>query len=363
MSSSFDDSFGPDADDSRSVPPTTRPFDDDGYVGYDPRLPSQRFDSFTNFTDTDSVKDSAEDSVPIYAADDAFPPHPLPETPSPNAAGHGGHHFSSPGFGLEANGNAFDDSFGGSDGPILPPPTEMQAEEGFALREWRRLNAIRLEEKEKREKELLNQIIDEADEYKIDFHQRRKSNVETNKNNNKEKEKEEIVCARIDGKENPRKNFRDGRRELTSLSNVRDDARREQKAADESKKMEGEQARGVERKKMKKISKMGLQIERLVNSRAHTKRSASDREEKGKERSREEAIDFCDTRTKAGKPTDLLRMRQILLKLKHETPPHMKLSPAPAQEPAKDAKASSSAPAAVVAPPSTAAPAKAVPVA
>jgi hypothetical protein len=25
-----------------------------------------------------------------------------------------------------------------SDGPILPPPTEMEPEEGFALREWRR---------------------------------------------------------------------------------------------------------------------------------------------------------------------------------------------------------------------------------
>ncbi|CAK7350625.1 unnamed protein product [Dovyalis caffra] len=39
------------------------------------------------------------------------------------------------------NGNGYngvDDSVFVSDGPILPPPTEMEPEEGFALREWRR---------------------------------------------------------------------------------------------------------------------------------------------------------------------------------------------------------------------------------
>ena len=52
-----------------------------------------------------------------------------------------------------------------------------------------RQNAIRLEEKEKREKELLNQIIDEADEYKIEFYQKRKIACENNKAANREKEK------------------------------------------------------------------------------------------------------------------------------------------------------------------------------
>ena len=38
-------------------------------------------------------------------------------------------------FSLEQNGKDFDGGFGGSDGLILPPPSEMQSEEGFALRE------------------------------------------------------------------------------------------------------------------------------------------------------------------------------------------------------------------------------------
>ncbi|XP_071738645.1 clathrin light chain 2-like [Rutidosis leptorrhynchoides] len=47
--------------------------------------------------------------------------------------------------------------------------SEIQNEIGFALREWRRQNALSLQEKEKMEKELLNQILDKADEYKINF--------------------------------------------------------------------------------------------------------------------------------------------------------------------------------------------------
>ncbi|KAJ6369447.1 hypothetical protein OIU76_027802 [Salix suchowensis] len=34
--------------------------------------------------------------------------------------------------------NGADAGFFVSDGPILPPPTEMEPEEGFTLREWRR---------------------------------------------------------------------------------------------------------------------------------------------------------------------------------------------------------------------------------
>ena len=48
---------------------STRPFDDDGDTGYDARLASQQFESFSNF-DTDLIKDLAGDSPspPIFAS-------------------------------------------------------------------------------------------------------------------------------------------------------------------------------------------------------------------------------------------------------------------------------------------------------
>lgn len=132
--SSFTGSFG---GESRFTG-LTRPFDDDGYIGYDPRLPSQRFDSFGNF-DADSVKDSAGDSSPIFTSqsysvgDDVFSSQPVTETPPSIYSGGG---FSA--FSPEQNSEGFDGGFGVSDGPILPPPAEMGPEEGFALRDWQR---------------------------------------------------------------------------------------------------------------------------------------------------------------------------------------------------------------------------------
>lgn len=121
---------------------STRPFDEDGYLGYDPRLSSQRFDSFSNF-DADSVKDStAGESSPIFgnqsydAGDDVFSSQQNPDSPSPPSIYSGAAGFSS--FSPEQNGKSLDEGFGGAAGPILPPPVDMQPEEGFALREWRR---------------------------------------------------------------------------------------------------------------------------------------------------------------------------------------------------------------------------------
>lgn len=52
-----------------------------------------------------------------------------------------------------------------------------------------RQNAIQLEEKEKREKELRNQIIEEADQFKEEFHKKRELACENNKAANREKQK------------------------------------------------------------------------------------------------------------------------------------------------------------------------------
>lgn len=52
-----------------------------------------------------------------------------------------------------------------------------------------RQNAVQLEEKEKKEKELRQHIIEEAEEYKIEFYRKRENNVENIKASNREREK------------------------------------------------------------------------------------------------------------------------------------------------------------------------------
>ncbi|KAM7260980.1 hypothetical protein ACFE04_026455 [Oxalis oulophora] len=96
------------------------------------------------------------------------------------------------GGGCETNQSDHDqnvDIFASGDGALLPPPTEMAREEGEAFREWRRKNFIHLEEKEKREKEMQNQIIEEAEEFKRSFYEKRRLNCESNMANNREREK------------------------------------------------------------------------------------------------------------------------------------------------------------------------------
>ncbi|XAR59143.1 hypothetical protein NMG60_11014809 [Bertholletia excelsa] len=183
------------------------------------------------------------------------------------------------------NGKPYDisedaDGIFSSDGPVLPPPSEMQPDEGFALREWRRLNAIRLEEKEKKEKEMRNQIIEEAEDYKRAFYEKRKLNIETNKSTNREKEK--LYLA---GQEKFHKN--------------------------------------ADKEYWKAIAEL---IPREVPN-IEKKRGKKEQEKKP-------GITIVQG-PKPGKPTDLSRMRHILLKLKHTPPPHMKPPPPP---PAKDAK-------------------------
>lgn len=165
-----------------------------------------------------------------------------------------------------------------SDGPILPPPSEMESEEGFALREWRRENAIKLEEKEKKEKEMLKQIVEEAEEYKKEFYRKRQLTLENNKAANREKEKL-FLANREKFHAEAGKNYWKATAELIP-------------------------------------------------------REVPTMEKRGKKQPTIVVIQG----PKPGKPTDLSRMRHILLNLKHNPPPHMKPKPPPPAEPKKDAK-------------------------
>jgi len=212
--------------------------DDSGsssYVDYE----SQRFDSFSNFADGES------------ATDDAF---------STDRNGTGG--------------------FVESNGPILPPPAEMESEEGFALREWRRLNAIRLEEKEKREKELLREIIEQAEEYKTEFYRRRKLACENNKVANREKEK----------------------LFLEKQESFHEEANKSCWKA----------------------------IAELIPNEVPTM------EKRGKKEKPKQPTIAVIQGPKSGKPTDLSRMRHILVKLKHNPPPHMNPPPPPPPPPSSE---------------------------
>lgn len=102
----FPDSFTQLGDDS-VISVESAPHQEDygsGYAGYDP---SQQFEYV-----------AAESGLENDSNDDAFASHAY------------------------GNGEGFGEDFGGSDCHILPPPSEMESEEGVALREWRRLRSI-----------------------------------------------------------------------------------------------------------------------------------------------------------------------------------------------------------------------------
>lgn len=273
MASSFD-TFGMDVEEEIHPSSNHRSFevedDDDSY---------SNFASYSNFSGGGGGADVSVDHVSASSPDVfGFGSDPNPSySQSP---------FSPP-VHVE-NGNGYngaagdDDFFTSTDGPILPPPTEMLPEEGFALLEWRRQNAILLEEKEKKEKEMRMQIIEEAEEYKRAFYEKRKLNVETNKNINREKEKLYLSVQEKFHKEADKQYW---------------------KAIAE---LIPNEVPNIEKKRGKKDQDKKPSITVVQGP-------------------------------KPGKPTDLSRMRHILLKLKHTPPPHM-IPPPPPPAPAKDAK-------------------------
>ncbi|KAG6393549.1 hypothetical protein SASPL_147792 [Salvia splendens] len=129
-------------------------------------------------------------------------------------------------------------------------------------------NTARLEEKEKRERELLSQIIVEADDYKVEFHRKRQITSETNRLTNREKE-QEFVAKLEKFHAEADKDYWKSIAELIP-----------------------KEVAAVEKRRGQKASVVVVQG------------------------------------PKPGRSTDLSRMRQLLLKLKQNTPPHLNQSPA-----------------------------------
>ncbi|GFP94375.1 clathrin light chain 2, partial [Phtheirospermum japonicum] len=143
-----------------------------------------------------------------------------------------------------------------------------------------RLNVIRIEEKEQKEKELLKEIIEQADEYKAEYYKKWKIRCDNSIAVNREKEKLYVES--------------------------RD-------------KFHGE----ADKNYWKAVSELIPKEVAII-------------EKKGKKDKEKGPSIVVLQGPKPGKPTDLSRMRQVLVRLKQKPPGHMVMSPA--NEPGIDAK-------------------------
>lgn len=282
MSSSFD-TFSVDGEESTTIQSSGQ--FDEGYF-------DNNNDSYSNFstadtpayqfpTDGDHITHESVDSPDPYGFGSNPDPDPYSQPPQTSSPFDSSIPISN---GVNQDYDVGEDADGlfSSDGPVLPPPSEMR-EEGFALREWRRVNALRLEEKENKEKELRSQIIQEGEEYIRAFHEKRLKNIETNKLTNREGEKMYVAKQETFHKE-------------------------------------------ADKQYWKAIAEL---IPREVPN--IEKRGKKDKDKKP-------SITVVQG-PKPGKPTDLSRLRHILVKLKVTPPAHMVPPPPPPAATTKDGKA------------------------